>query len=78
MQYAYFDQQITTTRHMWHADLGHTVTDTLHIFRAARVKAELRKQTGSSVPKARNLKLYFRQYPAIHTNYSWSNCTISN
>ena len=24
------------------------------------------------------LKLYFRQYPAIHTNYSWSNCTISN
>ena len=37
------------------ADLSHTVTDTLHIFRAARVKAELRKQTGSSVPKARNL-----------------------
>ena len=24
------------------------------------------------------LKLYFRQYPAIHTNYSSSNCTISN
>ena len=24
------------------------------------------------------LKLKFRQYPAIHTNYSWSNCTISN
>ena len=37
------------------ADLIHTVTDTLHIFRTARVKAELHKQTGSSVPKARNL-----------------------
>ena len=24
------------------------------------------------------LKLIFRQYPAIHTNYSLSNCTISN
>ncbi len=35
--------------------LGHTDTDALHIFRAARVKAELRKQTGNSVPKARNL-----------------------
>ena len=23
-----------------------------------------------------SLKLDFRQYPAIHTNYSWSNCTI--
>ncbi len=55
MQYVYFDQQITTTCHMRRADLGHTITDTLHIFRAARVKAELRKQTGSSVPKARNL-----------------------
>ena len=25
-----------------------------------------------------NLKLKFRQYAAIHTNYSLSNCTISN
>ena len=24
------------------------------------------------------LELKFRQYPAIHTNYSWPNCTISN
>ena len=24
------------------------------------------------------LKLKFRQYPAIHTNYSLSNCSISN
>ena len=24
------------------------------------------------------LKLNFRKYPAIHTHYSWSNCTISN
>ena len=24
------------------------------------------------------LKPNFRQYPAIHTNYSWSNCTIWN
>ena len=27
----------------------------MHIFRAARIRAELRKQTGSGVPKARNL-----------------------
>ena len=25
-----------------------------------------------------SLKLKFRKYPAIHTNYSLSNCTISN
>ena len=56
MQYALFDQQITTTRHMWHADLGHTVTDTLHIFRAARVKAELCKQTGSIIVRCPSLK----------------------
>ena len=24
------------------------------------------------------LKQNFTQYPSIHTNYSWSNCTISN
>ena len=24
------------------------------------------------------LKLNFRKYLAIYTNYSWSNCTISN
>ena len=27
---------------------------------------------------ADELKLKFRKYPAIHTNYSSSNCTISN
>ena len=28
--------------------------------------------------KKQTLKLKFTQYPAIHTNYSWSNCHISN
>ena len=32
----------------------------------------------STVDDRDGLKLNFRKYPAIHTHYSWSNCTISN
>ena len=31
-----------------------------------------------AVMRSVNLKLNFIEYPAIHTNYSWSNCTIWN
>ena len=31
-----------------------------------------------SIDETQSIKLTFRQYPAIYTNYSWSNCTISN
>ena len=31
-----------------------------------------------NVRSAQSLKLNFIEYPAIHTNYSWSNCTIWN
>ena len=67
MQYAYFDQQIITTRHMLCADLGHRVCDTLRIFRAGAL---------SCVNK---LAVVFRKPPMLIIYYShWESDTTNN
>ena len=56
--------------------------DTVTADKVGRVNRALRMQCAKMIHVGKRycymLKLTLRQYPAIHTNYSTSNCTISN